>query len=108
MHQQDTSFSRNLNNNEFTAHTNERARDPSDFSWKMKLGVAMLVDTFDMTIGRLLFPTPFLGEIVGTAVCWLMFGPKALCYSWELLDPTEQLDGFVPTATMIALMARND
>ena len=79
-----------------------------DFSWKMKLGVAMLVDTFDMTIGRLLFPTPFLGEIVGTTVCWLMFGPKALWYSWELLDPTEQLDGFVPTATMIALMARDD
>ncbi len=34
---------------------------------------------------------------------YLMFGPRAFTYALEALDPTEQIDGFIPTATIIAL-----
>ena len=77
-------------------------------SWGGKLFLSILIDIFDMTIGRLLFAIPFSGEIMGTIAGWLMFGPKALLYLLEAVDPTEQLDGFVPTATLIALGARRD
>ena len=69
----------------------------------MKLFIAILVDIFDFTIGRFLFAVPFSGEIIGVAICYCMFGPKALFYALEALDPTEQIDGFIPTATLIAL-----
>lgn len=69
----------------------------------MKLFIAILVDIFDFTIGRFLFAVPFSGEIIGVVICYCMFGPKALFYALEALDPTEQIDGFIPTATLIAL-----
>lgn len=74
----------------------------------MKLFVAILVDLFDFTVGRALFAVPFSGEIIGTAVCYAMFGPRALLYAAETLDPTEQIDGFIPTATLIALAHQRD
>lgn len=67
-----------------------------------------MVDLFDMTAGRLLFATPFAGEIIGVTVGYIMFGSKAFYYALEAIDPTEQLDGFIPTATLIALAARRD
>jgi hypothetical protein len=69
----------------------------------MKLFFAILIDLFDFTIGRFLFVVPFSGEIIGVFFCFLMFGPRALLYALEAFDPTEQIDGFIPTATLIAL-----
>ena len=74
----------------------------------MKLFIAILIDLFDFTIGRFLFAVPFSGEIIGVTVSYLMFGPKALYYALEALDPTEQIDGFIPTATLIALAHHAD
>lgn len=74
--------------------------------WGMKLAICILYDFLDMTIGRLLFVVPFLGEIVGAALCCLMFGKQGLLCGWEALDMTEQIDGFIPTATIIALANR--
>jgi hypothetical protein len=76
--------------------------------WWLKLIVSMLIDLFDMTVGRVMFATPFLGEIIGVVVGSMMFGPKAWWYALEALDPTEQIDGFIPTATLIALNSRDD
>lgn len=76
--------------------------------WGGKFLASILIDLFDMTIGRALFVVPFSGEIIGVAAGWAMFGPKALFYLFEGVDPTEQLDGFIPTATIIALVARKD
>ena len=72
----------------------------------LKLGVCIAYDVFDMTIGRFLFLTPFAGEIVGTALTCALYGPRGLLYALEILDPTEQIDGFIPTATLIALAVR--
>ena len=72
----------------------------------MKLFFSILIDLFDFTIGRALFAVPFSGEIIGVAASYLMYGPAALYYALEALDPTEQIDGFIPTATLIALAHR--
>lgn len=75
--------------------------------WGFKLFICIMVDLFDFTIGRLLFVVPFAGEAIGVGVAYALFGNIAFAYAVEILDPTEQLDGFVPTATIIAFMARN-
>jgi hypothetical protein len=70
--------------------------------WGTKFAVCIAVDLFDFTIGRLLFPVPFVGEIIGCAICASMFGWGGVFYGLEAIDFTEQLDGFIPTATIIA------
>lgn len=72
--------------------------------WTVKLAICVAYDFFDMTIGRLLFPVPFSGEIGGCILCCILFGPAGMLYGLEGIDITEQLDGFIPTATIIALM----
>lgn len=76
--------------------------------WWLKFTACVFVDLFDFTIGRLLFAVPFAGEAIGVAVAYALFGKIAFAYAVEMVDPTEQLDGFIPTATIIALMARNN
>jgi hypothetical protein len=71
--------------------------------WVAKLIVCIAYDFFDMTVGRLLFPIPFLGEIIGCGLCCLMFGTEGMLYGLEAIDITEQIDGFIPAATIIAL-----
>jgi hypothetical protein len=71
--------------------------------WGTKFAVCIAVDLFDFTIGRLLFSVPFVGEVIGCAICASMFGWGGVFYGLEAIDFTEQLDGFIPTATIIAL-----
>ena len=77
-------------------------------SWWPKFFIALFIDFLDMTVGRLLFVIPFSGEIIGVAVGYAMFGKKAFFYALEAIDPTEQIDGFIPTPTLIALAAKAD
>lgn len=77
-------------------------------SWGAKFFISILIDIFDFTIGRFLFAIPFSGEIMGTLASMTMFGPRALLYLLESVDPTEQIDGFIPAATFIALAAKKD
>jgi hypothetical protein len=77
-------------------------------NWWIKFAIAVVVDVLDMTVGRFLFVVPYSGEIIGTAVGVVLFGWKGLFYLVEIIDPTEQFDGFIPTATLIALAARRD
>ncbi|TDR35817.1 hypothetical protein DFR29_1334 [Tahibacter aquaticus] len=72
--------------------------------WHLKLVVCIVYDLFDFTLGRLLFPVPFAGEIVGCALCAGLFGTKGMYYGLEAFDFTEVFDGFIPTATIIAIM----
>jgi hypothetical protein len=73
-----------------------------------KLLIALVIDGLDFTVGRFLFPVPYAGEIVGTTVAMLLFGWKGIFYLLEAIDPTEQIDAFIPTATIIALAAMRD
>lgn len=74
--------------------------------WGLKLTICILYDLFDMTIGRLLFPVPFSGELVGVVICVTLFGWSGALYGLEAFDLTEQIDGFIPTATIIAIANR--
>ena len=74
--------------------------------WHVKLALCIAYDLFDMTFGRLLFVVPFAGEIVGVALCCALFGKSGVWAAVEGLDPTEQVDGFIPIATIIALANR--
>jgi hypothetical protein len=72
-------------------------------AWHYKFIICLLYDIFDFTLGRLLLFIPFSGEILGCFILYLLFGKDGIWYALEAIDPTEQLDGFVPTATLIAL-----
>ncbi|HVH34880.1 MAG TPA: hypothetical protein VM847_12315 [Tahibacter sp.] len=74
--------------------------------WHAKLAVCVVYDIFDFSVGRLLFPIPFFGEIVGCGICCLLFGKAGVAYGLEAIDITEQLDGFIPAATIIAIANR--
>ncbi|HYD86354.1 MAG TPA: hypothetical protein VEA80_02665 [Vitreimonas sp.] len=68
----------------------------------LRLAFSMLIDVLDFTLGRI----PIFGTVtdgVGTAVLFLLWGKAGLAYAWEVVDITDQLDGFIPTATLIAL-----
>ena len=67
--------------------------------WRLKFAICIIYDFIDMTAGRLI---PFAGEVVGVALCCFMFGKNGLFYGLEAIDITEQIDGFIPTATIIA------
>jgi len=68
----------------------------------VRLALSVAIDVADLTIGRLLIPIPW-EEGVGAAFMFVLWGPAGLAYLWELADMTEQLDAFVPTATLIGL-----
>lgn len=71
--------------------------------WILKLIVCMVYDFLDFTVGRTMFPIPLIGEIIGVSMCCAMFGKAGMFYGLEAIDMTEQFDGFIPTATIIAL-----
>jgi hypothetical protein len=74
-------------------------------AWGTKFFLCILFDIFDFTIGRLLIGLP-IGEIIGIIFCIRMFGLGGALYGIEMIDPSEFVDGFVPTATLIALANR--
>ena len=71
--------------------------------WTRKLIICVAYDFLDFTVGRVLFPIPFLGEIIGCIICIHLFGRDGMIYALEAIDVTEQFDGFIPMATIIAL-----
>ncbi|GJL94521.1 MAG: hypothetical protein DHS20C05_09260 [Hyphococcus sp.] len=67
-----------------------------------KLIVAIILDVLDFTIGRIPgFELAF--DIILGAAAVALWGWPGLIAFWEVGDPTGQIDGFVPTLTMIAL-----
>ena len=63
-----------------------------------------MFDIIDGTIGRI----PGLGtllDIFGVYLAYQMCGPLGIAYAWEIIDLTDQLDGFVPTLTLLYLIS---
>ncbi|MDX2235604.1 MAG: hypothetical protein NW200_13990 [Hyphomonadaceae bacterium] len=68
----------------------------------IRLAICVAVDVADFTLGRV----PVVGSVgegAGAALLFLLWGWPGLVYLGELADPSEQLDGFLSTATLIAL-----
>jgi hypothetical protein len=67
-----------------------------------KLVIAIILDILDFTVGRIPGFEIFVDGALGVAAIAL-FGWAGAFAFWELADPTGQIDGFVPTLTLIAL-----
>ncbi len=67
-----------------------------------KLAAAIVLDILDFTIGRIPGFEIAFDIILGVAAV-AMWGLPGLIAFWEVGDPTGQIDGFVPTLTLIAL-----
>jgi hypothetical protein len=68
----------------------------------LRLALSFAIDLFDLTFGRI----PVFGSVtegLGAGLLFFIWGPVGLTYLWEVADLTDQLDGFVPTATLIGL-----
>ncbi len=68
----------------------------------VKLVVAVILDVADFFIGRIIgFGSLF--DVFLTVAGVAMFGWKGLAQLWEVAEVTDQIDGFVPTLTLLAL-----
>jgi hypothetical protein len=67
-----------------------------------KLVIAVILDIVDFTLGRIPGFELFVDVALGVAAV-AMWGWAGLFAFWEIADPTGQVDGFVPTMTLIAL-----
>ena len=68
----------------------------------VRLAISVAIDLFDFSLGRI----PILGSLEeggGALVLMALWGLPGAAYMGELADPTDQIDGFLPTATLIAL-----
>ncbi|MGE3141982.1 MAG: hypothetical protein AB7L65_01565 [Hyphomonadaceae bacterium] len=68
----------------------------------VRLAISAGIDALDFTIGRVpIFGS--VGEGAGALLLTALWGPAGLLYLGELADITDQIDGFIPTATLIGL-----
>lgn len=67
-----------------------------------KLSIAVLLDVLDFTLGRILGAGTVI-DIIFAGIAFVLWGPIGLLALWEAIDVTDQIDGFVPTMTLIAL-----
>lgn len=67
-----------------------------------KLVIAILLDILDFTIGRVPGFELAVDIALGVAAVALWGWPGLVAF-WEVVDPTGQIDGFVPTLTLIAV-----
>ena len=68
----------------------------------IRLAISIVIDGLNFTVGHI----PLIGTAedgVSAAVLFFLWGPIGLLSLWELGDPTELVDGLIPTATLIAL-----
>lgn len=67
-----------------------------------KLAICIVLDILDFTVGRIPGFEIIVDATLGVFAV-LLFGWPGLIAFWEMADPTGQLDGFVPTMTLLAL-----
>jgi len=48
-----------------------------------------------------------LFDLIGIPVAYYLVGPLGIAYAWELLDITDQFDGFIPTMTILYIISRS-
>lgn len=48
-----------------------------------------------------------LFDLIGIVVAYYLIGPLGILYAWELLDVTDQIDGFIPTMTILYIMSKS-
>ncbi len=76
----------------------------SAFSTSMKLLLSVAFDVADFFIGRITVFGTFFDIAGGFLGIWLWGGMGALQFG-EILDLTDQIDGFIPTLTIAGVLA---
>ena len=75
-------------------------------NYKQKLLVSIVFDISDNFIGRLpIFGTLF--DIFGTGLSYYFLGKKGLFAGWEIVDISDQIDGFIPSLTIMGWLSKN-
>ena len=65
--------------------------------------ISLIIDGIDFTLGRI----PLLGtvfDIITTIISVKLYGISGIINVWEVFDITDQIDGFVPTMTILWLI----
>ena len=78
-----------------------------DTTLMLKFAIAIIWDILDFAVLHTPPLPPFLGTItdfISIPLAIALWGEEGLLASWELLDPTEIVDSFVPTLTIIGLI----
>ena len=74
------------------------------FKYFLFLGISAIIDSLDFFIGRIpIFGTIF--DIIGGFVSFLLWGSLGLISFWEVLEISDQADGFIPTLTLVGLLS---
>lgn len=69
----------------------------------VRFTISVIFDTIDCFIGRI----PVLGtvfDIAGVGLGIWLWGPIGAAQIWEIVDISDQADGFVPTLTIAGLI----
>lgn len=77
------------------------------FKWFFKMLLSVAFDVMDFFFGRI----PVAGtmiDIVGTIVAVWLWGGPGLIQGLEILDFTDQIDGFVPSMSIAGLLRINE
>ena len=75
-----------------------------DTTLMLKFTISIIWDILDFSI----FRTFYIGthaDAISIPIAYALWGPIGILASWELLDLTDQVDGFIPTITIIGLMS---
>ena len=76
--------------------------------WKsVKLGICIGMDVLDFTVGRMLGFGIFF-DLGCAMIATALWGKRGWWALLEGVDITEQIDGFIPTCTIIALTSWHD
>jgi len=70
---------------------------------QLKFMIAVIWDILDFTIFRI----PGFGtitDIVSIPLAIFLWGNAGVISAWEVFEPTDQLDAFVPTLTLIGVL----
>jgi len=70
-----------------------------------RFSITVTFDLIDMTFGRLLLGVSIFGEVGSALINFLLWGPIGLLSIFEVIDITEQVDGFIPSNTLVAWAA---
>ena len=70
----------------------------------LKFAISIIWDILDFTIFRILAFGTF-ADAISIPIAYTLWGPIGVLAAWELVDLTDQVDGFIPTITIIGLMS---